>query len=163
MPKRYSEAERIEAFWSHVDKSHGENSCWNWQAGVNPDGYGMMGWGKNAVGTHRIAWMLTNGEIPSDLRVLHSCDNRKCCNPHHLFLGTQIINIADMVFKDRHIKGVSSPQHKLTELEVKEIRKRYKAGGITHRQLASEYKVNASTITNCITHVNWKHILEEES
>lgn len=54
---------------------------------------------------HQVAWILTNGPIPPGMGVLHRCDNQPCCNPSHLFIGTQADNVADMVAKGRHRNG----------------------------------------------------------
>lgn len=79
----------IEKFWAKVDRSGGDDQCWQWMAGLHARGYGRLRWGGEPENAHRIAWMLTNGAIPDGLHVLHTCDNLACCNPHHLVLGTQ--------------------------------------------------------------------------
>lgn len=87
-------------FWNHVDKK-GENECWPW-LGSTASGYGQFNLGSNIFDRgHRLAWKYTNGEIPDGLYVLHKCDNRRCCNPNHLFLGTQKDNIQDAIRKGR--------------------------------------------------------------
>jgi hypothetical protein len=90
---------------------HDENGCWNWKLGKDIGGYGRMkvseGSRKNfrTVSSHRYSWELWNGKIPDGLNVLHRCDNSACCNPEHLFLGTQKENIHDMHKKGRGPKG----------------------------------------------------------
>jgi len=76
----------------------------------NPSGYGQVGIvdGK-LIRAHRLAWELTNGWIPNGLYVCHHCDNPPCCNPAHLFLGTQADNMSDMVKKRRQQRDISTP------------------------------------------------------
>jgi hypothetical protein len=96
-------------FWANVDK-RGADECWPWKQRVAGPGYGILRIGRSWVETaHRISWRLHFGDIP-DLPaaghhgtcVLHRCDNRACCNPGHLFIGTQGDNVDDMLAKGRH-------------------------------------------------------------
>jgi hypothetical protein len=91
-------------FWSRVDKSNGLDACWMWTAGLHNRGYGRIRWNGMPECAHRIVWMLINGAIPNELEVLHRCDNPPCCNPGHLFLGTQADNM-----HDRDAKGRQNP------------------------------------------------------
>lgn len=69
---------------------------------MNPTGYGAFGpKGTGQVGAHRYSWFLANGPIPTGMYVLHTCDDRACVNPAHLFIGTQRDNIRDMIAKGR--------------------------------------------------------------
>jgi hypothetical protein len=90
-------------FWNLVN-IRGENDCWEWKASLDTKGYGQFNINGKMNGSHRIAWILTNGEISGNLNVCHHCDNPKCCNPKHLFLGTQADNMLDMMLKKRHWK-----------------------------------------------------------
>jgi hypothetical protein len=87
---------QIEEFWSLVQKGK-RDECWLWQAGHFTHGYGSY----RQDYAHRIAWRLRYGPIPEGMCVLHRCDVMGCCNPRHLFLGTQADNLADMRAKGR--------------------------------------------------------------
>lgn len=89
------------AFWAQVRR---DEACWEWQAARNSGGYGWFRFGpsRTSTGAHRVAYELVNGPIPAGLGVLHRCDNPPCCNPAHLFLGTNQDNVTDKVNKGRH-------------------------------------------------------------
>lgn len=144
------------------------DECWEWTAcrGTDPYGnirYGFFGFrGKNQL-AHRIAWVIANGDIPEGMQVLHKCDNPGCCNPAHLFLGTPADNMQDKCNKGRQshcgtkspCHGTKSPHAKLTEETIREIRLRYQAGGIRHKDLAAEYGVAKSLIARIIRRESW--------
>lgn len=153
-------------FWSWVQKSE-PDKCWPWQGCTEPFGYGVFTFASyDTRQAHRVAWELTNGPVPDGLCVLHRCDNPPCCNPAHLFLGTRRDNNTDMEAKGRarHAgarnpsRGESHWQAKLTEASVREIRARYAAGNVTHRQLASAYHVSHETIRQLLLRNTWAHV-----
>lgn len=92
----------IERFKARVSVQ--ENGCWIWCGYKQTTGYGQVGFKGQRLLTHRISYALHFGEAPSDLFVLHRCDNRPCVNPNHLFLGTHQDNTDDMVAKGRQDK-----------------------------------------------------------
>ncbi|MEQ6899281.1 HNH endonuclease signature motif containing protein [Microbacterium sp. KR10-403] len=81
------------------------NGCLEWQRTRNEDGYGSIYVNGVTTLTHRFAWEIENGPIPDGLNILHRCDNPPCCDPSHLFLGTQAENVDDMVSKRRHMNN----------------------------------------------------------
>lgn len=92
----------LKRFWSKVAFTANPNKCWEWQAGKTKYGYGELMIKNKQVYAHRLSWELTYGEIPDGLFVCHKCDNPKCVNPNHLFLGTNLDNVRDMVSKGRN-------------------------------------------------------------
>jgi len=88
-----------------------ENDCVQWVGSTNPNGYGQIGYEGKICTTHRLSWILANGEIPNGLWVLHKCDFRACINPDHLFLGTARDNTDDMVSKGRYVNAMLLKTH----------------------------------------------------
>ena len=138
--------------------------CWEWTGHKNAGGYGSVTaiplGGTGMMLAHRAAWEHAFGSIPSGRCVLHMCDNPACCNPTHLQLGTQRDNIKDMDAKGRRRvgRGVNHTNAKLTEADVKEMRK-LRAQGWTYEKLKSHYGLaSKNTVHNVCNHKTWKHI-----
>lgn len=126
-----------------------DDGCWEWLAKKNNKGYGMFG-GTKAEGftlAHRAAYEIARGKIPKGKWVLHSCDNRGCVNPDHLFLGTHVENMRDMHSKGRG-RSILGPA------EAMEIAKRRKAGE-RRGALAVEFGVSVATIKNITMGRSW--------
>jgi len=145
-------------FWSKVNIALDSDSCWNWKASINRHGYGQFTQKSKVVKAHRVAWILTYGKIPDGLHVLHTCDNRACCNPKHLFLGTNKDNVDDREQKGRNkiMRGESNGNSKLTISQVEYIRARYAAGGISQQKLAEETGIDQTQVSNIIRRKVWK-------
>ena len=152
-------------FWLRVNRQKPEE-CWNWTAGAGSHGYGQLSVNGSVRMAHRLSWEIAHGPIPNELHVLHKCDNRLCVNPAHLFLGTNLDNIKDMVAKGRQAKGPDKKAYRgeanqravLTSEQVKEIRRRC-ANGENQDVLAKIYGVSQGHISNVYRRVAWKHIV----
>lgn len=152
--------------WASVDRSGGPESCWEWSGTTRPSGYGQItvrrhSGEQSTMRVHRLAYMICKGQIPAGMFVCHSCDNRRCCNPAHLWLGTPKQNTSDMFTKgrDRHNppKGEACFSAKVTEAEVMEMRL-MRQSGIPIKDIASKFGIcrpNASRLTRGLT---WKSV-----
>ncbi len=100
-----------EVYLESVGGEFGEE-CWIFPGGkTNPEGYRYVDWnGSNRV-AHRFIHELFNGPIPEGAWVLHSCDNKPCCNPRHLRTGTALQNTADMFARGRSRSGMAAKTH----------------------------------------------------
>jgi len=150
----------IDRFWSKVEITE---SCWNWIAGKNSDGYGSFWTGKVDIRAHRFSWMLINGDIPKHashhgLCVLHRCDNPACVNPDHLFIGEIALNNADRASKGRnnHASGTNHQSAKLDDIKVRVIR-RY-ADVISQSELGRIFGVTKQSIRSVVRRETWKHV-----
>lgn len=153
--------ERFEALVSPEPMS----GCWLW-AGAPGDGkpngqYGRFRMNGKQWRAHRAAWILFRGSIPSEKHVLHRCDNPACVNPEHLFIGSNVDNVADRVTKGRsgwkERKGESHPMRKLSEDDVRSIRLR-SLSGESGRALALEFGIHYATVSEIKNRRKWKHI-----
>lgn len=153
--------ETISKFWAKVDKSGGPDVCWPWLGELSKKGYGSF----RGQRSHRIVWFLTNGVIPEGKLICHSCDvryppgditYRKCCNPSHLWLGSNNENMQDMVDKRRSPSGERNGGAKLTVGQVLEIRRRYIPGKVRMEDLALEFGVSGCAISWILSRRRWR-------
>lgn len=175
-------------FWSKVDKSGGQDACWIWTGAVSRTGYGNAWDGtlRKQFGSHRLAWVLANGKVPDGLCVCHKCDVRACCNPSHMFLGSQLDNVVDRERKGRGASrnvlsdagkrnfSLNGPQgvckhdwmrprgdrvhtSKLSERDVIAIRK-HRDEGESLRFISNAYGVSMSSVSRIALRQSWRHV-----
>lgn len=130
--------------------------CMEWTRATVPNSYGKVQFENRLWLVHRLMWTLKKGKIPKNLCVLHKCDNVKCCNVDHLFLGTQKENVRDCIDKNRHKApvGVENGNTKLTVLQIINIRRDNRSNVV----IAAEYGVQSGQITKIKKRQQWKHI-----
>jgi hypothetical protein len=152
--------------------------CWIWNEGKSKDGYGTTRRKGKHWMAHRLAYTIFTGPIPEGKDILHQCDNSGCCNPLHLFPGTQLDNIRDKVQKGRQAKGAvhglrlsgpknaffrkfgeESPSHRIPEALVRKIHSL--ATSLSHNEIAKETGVSRRHVSNILKGKYWPHIYEE--
>lgn len=145
-------------FWKRV-QIKGQDECWEWQGQLMDNRpYGKVKYHQQHWSAHRLAYTLANGEIPEGMNVCHACDNPKCCNPSHLWLGTHADNNKDRTAKGRSAKGESHRSAKLTPSAVTEIREKYASGQYSQEALSKIYGIAQTGIGYIVRRKHWKHV-----
>lgn len=150
--------ETLFRFWSRVKVPQNVYDCWEWQGYLQPNGYGQVNIRLRVFYVHRIAYVTMFGvPIVPDGEICHHCDNRKCCNPFHLFNGTRADNMMDCVSKGRHGRG--NGRAVLTLAQREEIRRTYQRqskdfGGVA---LAKKFGVSSCSIYALLKGETWKN------
>lgn len=152
-------------FWSKIVMGETPDDCWAWTGATTAFGYGVLGVGGRKAGNvraHRHSWALHFGPVPDGLWVLHRCDNPPCCNPRHLFLGTQTNNMRDAVQKGRHSgpprhTGQANRSAKLDEDDVRAIRA-LAAQRVNQDIIAAAFGVTQALVSEIHLRKIWTHV-----
>lgn len=186
-----------ERFWSSVEKngpiiSGMDSPCYVWTRAKSSSGYGSLsvtvGGVRSTPSAHRLSWEIHHGPVPPGTLVCHRCDNPLCVRPEHLFLGTDLDNVADALAKGRRRRAdpnrkrkregkrrsgksryvrrfpvprpLASYRHRaaLSPEQVREIRTRHAAGGVMQTELAREFGVRKEAISKIIRRVRWRDV-----
>jgi len=164
---------------------YSQSGCWEWTGHLSAGRYGSFRVNGKTVKVHRWIYATLYGSIPENMVVCHTCDNTRCVNPEHLFIGTQYDNVQDCIKKGRayHPKGpkknpcklfgddnpsrkypetrprgTSVNTCKLTENDVKEIRRAYAAKELNQVQLSKKYNLSQPNISAILLRKTWAHI-----
>jgi hypothetical protein len=155
----------VARFWSKVNVQRSNADCWEWTASTFPNGYGQFTINGRPLQAHRFAWWHFHGgdsvEPTPLVQVCHSCDNRKCCNPAHLFVGNAKENVRDCMVKGRRAparSGERSNWAKLTDEIVREIRRRYATNTETYESLGREFGIQTSNVGHIVKRRTWCHV-----
>lgn len=165
-------AEPRERFMSKVSPEP-NTGCWLWTGALTGLAYGSFSIGGKDVRAHRYSWELVHGPIPAGLCACHRCDTPICVNPDHLFLGTHAENDADRHAKGRDAcgdrsssrlhpearpRGEKSSAAKLTEAQVKEIRRLRRDTPISQRAVAALFGLTHSSVAKIESRRSWRHV-----
>ena len=174
----YTDADYVR-FWTKVAITANPDKCWEWQSVLSPSGYGNFYLNKKTRSAHRIAYLFYHKKQVGNLSICHKCDNRKCVNPNHFFLGTHKDNAIDAKKKGRLATGLRSGKYthpelvqkgaahgmsKLTDEQVLEIRTLYvrsapnKRRGMFQSELAEKFGVSQILISLIVRRKIWTHI-----
>ncbi|WFG54150.1 HNH homing endonuclease [Myxococcus phage Mx9] len=151
--------EPLEPRFSRLVARGEPDACWLWQGRLDRNGYGRVAYRGRDLSAHRVAYELATGTrlLPSVL-VCHHCDNRRCCNPAHLFAGTHADNNADMCAKGRQARGEGSTS-KLTVAQVVELYRRRLAGE-SGPALAAAFGVSSRLVYLIAAGRKWAHVTQ---
>ena len=144
-------------FWKYVEKRD-PAECWPWIGKAVQKGYGVINDGGHLIRAHRLSFAIHKGPIASGLFVCHSCDNRLCVNPHHLFLGTNKENLQDASRKGRMSWGERHYCSTLTQKDVEKIFHLKRTTSLLQREIAEQFGIRQSAVSRILAGVRWKNI-----
>jgi hypothetical protein len=133
------------------------SGCWEWTGTIEKRGYGVLQIEKKQWRAHRYSYIRTYGHVPDDVLICHKCNNKLCVNPEHLYKGTHRDNMDDVITAGVQ-KGVNNGRARLTEADVLEIRRLYATKKYTQNELAIQFNVYQSRISDIVTLTQWKHL-----
>lgn len=131
--------------------------CIEWTGALMHRGYGHINWRGKVYRTHRLSYAAVNGDIPGGMFICHKCDNPKCLNPEHLFLGTCADNHADMVRKKRSTIGTRNPMAKINIATVQAIRI-WGRTGMLHKKIAAKFGITREAVGLVLRGERWNSV-----
>ena len=146
--------EVVARYWSKVIiKDSGD--CWIWAGHQNDTGYGFFDVDDTYFRVHRVSFFLAYGD-PKQYLVCHSCDNRLCCNPEHLFIGTDKDNMLD---RDKKLRVSHGERHPRTKLKTADVRKILALKGtLQNKEIAVLFGITMGCLSGILQRKAWKHV-----
>ncbi len=160
--RAYTDEEFLELFnqsYTIIQRSY-STPCWEWKFYRVQNGYGQVRFRGKDLGAHKLSWILNRGEIPEGMKVCHHCDNPPCCNPEHLFLGTNKDNSDDAKKKGRlaQLKGSLNGWALMTEEKVTSMRQEWIPYKVSARKLAEKYGLSQTQTERILRNEAWQHV-----
>ena len=149
VPRDWSLEQR---FWHYTQKRK-KKDCWPWTLKPISVGYGRLTWKRRTIRAHRLSWIVNFGPIPRGKCVLHSCDNRRCVNPNHLFLGDPTSNMKDRDAKGRQARGETSGNAVMTTSNVLALR----ASPLSLSKAAIKFGISKAQASKIRCRKSWAH------
>lgn len=149
-----------ERFWPKVNKEGRIvrpelGHCWEWMGiTAKATGYGVVSYKRAPTNTHRVAYELAYGSIPEGQVVRHACDNRLCCNPAHLSLGSHRDNARDRKEHGAHPQGSLIGNSKLSRQDIEDILRDDRS----NKLIAADYGVSQSHVSRIKRGATWQHL-----
>ncbi len=151
-------------FWDKVDLRANIELCWVWMGSKTSQGYGHFKFNGKTEKAQRVSYHISSKTKLGNLQVLHKCDNPSCCNPNHLFLGTNADNVKDKMKKGRHRYAIGSNSYlsKIKEADVLEIRRLYKEEHKGSTEISKLYSIKVAAVSHIIHNRTWKHLKDKK-
>lgn len=134
------------------------DTCIRWPYGKNTYGYGMIQVGAKLKQATHVILAMSSRPVPKGFMACHTCRNRDCVNPNHLYIGSAKSNALDMVTDGTLLRGEDHPCAAINQKQALEIIQRYHAGGTSYKKLAKEYGITCSSVYKLIKGRSWKHL-----
>ncbi len=151
-----------EALFSQLGIPDNPDDCWIFSGPIKGNGYGNV----KGQPAHRVMWELIHGEIKRsqpDRFVLHTCDQKLCCNISHLYRGSHTDNMRDVRERSLKQKGSNHWHTNFTDKDVLEIRRLHATGEYSYQKIAAQYRVGVSAIAAIVHRKTWKHLPPEDT
>ena len=146
----------IDRFWSLVAVA-GDNECWIWKLAVGSRGYGKITMHGKTRNAHRIAYEIWHGGIDAKRFVLHTCDNRMCVNPNHLYQGSHEDNMRDRCERSRTARGASHGMSKISDDDVRRIFE-MRVDMMSQPKIAVAIGISNQMVSRILAKRAWRHL-----